>query len=116
MNKLPLNHIERTLKIIGGRWKMMILFHLIDSPKRQSELLRLIPNISQKVLIQQLREMEEHGIVSRFVHPVVPPKVENSVTTLGFSLSPICKQLCDWGEKHLKEEETNNQKNQLKQK
>nr|WP_281493064.1 helix-turn-helix domain-containing protein [Acinetobacter baumannii] len=93
-----------------------ILFHLIDSPKRQSELLRLIPNISQKVLIQQLREMEEHGIVSRFVHPVVPPKVEYSVTTLGFSLSPICKQLCDWGEKHLKEEETNNQKNQLKQK
>ena len=54
--------------------------------------------------------MEEHGIVSRFVHPVVPPKVEYSVTTLGFSLSPICKQLCDWGEKHLKEEETNNQK------
>ncbi|HCW6523869.1 TPA: helix-turn-helix transcriptional regulator, partial [Acinetobacter baumannii] len=54
--------------------------------------------------------------VSRFVHPVVPPKVEYSVTTLGFSLSPICKQLCDWGEKHLKEEETNNQKNQLKQK
>ncbi|WP_246990288.1 winged helix-turn-helix transcriptional regulator, partial [Acinetobacter baumannii] len=53
---------------------------------------------------------------SRFVHPVVPPKVEYSVTTLGFSLSPICKQLCDWGEKHLKEEETNNQKNQLKQK
>jgi DNA-binding HxlR family transcriptional regulator len=91
---------ERTLKVIGGRWKVFVLYHLFDKPHRLSELRRLIPDVSQKVLVQQLREMEEHGIVHRQVFAEVPPRVVYSATKLGLSLKPIVGAMCAWGRRH----------------
>jgi len=94
---------ERTLKVIGGRWKVFVLYFLFEKPQRLSELRRLIPDVSQKVLVQQLREMEEHGIVHRRVFAEVPPRVVYSATRLGLSLKPIVGALCDWGRRHASE-------------
>ena len=94
---------ERTLKVIGGRWKVFVLYFLFEGPRRLSELKRLIPGVSQKVLVQQLREMEEHGIVHREVFAEVPPRVVYSATKLGSSLRPIVTALCDWGRRHASE-------------
>lgn len=100
MKRLPGLPAERALKVIGGRWKLLILWHVLEEAKRLSELQRLIPGITQKVLIQQLREMEAHGLVSRTVFPVVPPHVEYGATPLGRSLAPIAEALCEWGRRH----------------
>jgi len=100
MNRLSTWPLERALQIIGGRWKLYILCHLADGPQRLSQLQRGIPVISQKVLIQQLREMEEHGLVRREVYPEVPARVEYSMTELGESLAPIIDQLQLWGIHH----------------
>ena len=97
---LPPIPAERALKIIGGRWKVVILYYLFRGPKRLSELRRLAPKASQKVLVQQLREMESHGIVHRKIFAEVPPRVEYSITKLGTSLEPIIGSLCDWGQRH----------------
>ena len=86
--------------MIGGRWRAIILYHLFDGPRRLSELKRLVPDISQKVLIQQLREMEEHGLVSREIYRQVPPRVDYSATPLGLSLEPVLLALCEWGQRH----------------
>ncbi|MBV8099439.1 MAG: helix-turn-helix transcriptional regulator [Verrucomicrobia bacterium] len=94
---------ERALKVISGRWKAVILYHLFSGKKRLSELGRLVPNASQKVLIQQLREMEEHGLVHREIFLQVPPRVEYSATALGLSLEPVLVALCAWGQRHAKE-------------
>jgi len=91
---------ERTLKVIGGRWKVFVLYYLFEKPHRLSELRRLIPGVSQKVLVQQLRELEEHGIVDRRIFAEVPPRVVYSATRLGLSLKPIIGALCDWGRRH----------------
>lgn len=98
--ELPLVPAERALKVIGGRWKVFVLYFLFEGPRRLSELRRLIPEVSQKVLVQQLRELEEHGIVHREVFAEVPPRVVYSVTKLGMSLRGIVAALCDWGKKH----------------
>lgn len=98
--ELPLIPAERALKVIGGRWKVFVLYYLFEGPKRLSELRRLIPGVSQKVLVQSLREMEEHGIVDREIFAEVPPRVVYTATKLGLSLRPIVKALCDWGRKH----------------
>ncbi len=82
MKRLPELPAERALKVISGRWKAVILYHLFGGPKRLSELTRLAPNASQKVLIQQLREMEEHGLIEREIFREVPPRVEYSATPL----------------------------------
>ena len=100
---LPLLPIERALKAISGRWKAVILYHLLSSPKRLSELRRLIPHVSQKVLVQQLRDMEEHGLVHREVFAQVPPRVDYSATALGLSLEPVMLTLCAWGQRHAAE-------------
>ncbi|KAB1438961.1 winged helix-turn-helix transcriptional regulator [Pseudodesulfovibrio senegalensis] len=93
--------IELTLLVIGGKWKPIILFHLgSDGTMRFSELRRTMPNITQKMLTQQLRELEADGMVHREVYPQVPPKVEYSLTELGFSIMPILRQLCDWGREY----------------
>ncbi len=94
--------VQTTLKIIGGKWKLLILWHLKDGGKRFSELKRLIPEITEKMLIQQLRELEKDEIVNRHVHSDIPPKVEYSFTTYGESLIPVLKPLCDWGQQHLR--------------
>jgi DNA-binding HxlR family transcriptional regulator len=95
IKRLPMLPAERALKVISGRWKAIILYHLFDRPQRLSELQRLLPDVSQKVLIQQLREMEEHGIVHREVFRQVPPRVEYSATPLGFSFEPVLLALCE---------------------
>ncbi|WP_180942678.1 winged helix-turn-helix transcriptional regulator [Sinorhizobium mexicanum] len=103
MKRLPVLPSERALKVISGRWKAVILYHLFDAPKRLSELKRLVPAVSQKVLIQQLREMEEHGLVHREIFREVPPRVEYSATALGLSLEPVLLALCEWGQRHAAE-------------
>jgi DNA-binding HxlR family transcriptional regulator len=85
--------------VIGGRWKVPILYHLATGPRRFSELRRAIAEVTQKMLIQQLREMEQDGIVSRKVYPQVPPKVEYSLTGMGRSLLPVVESMCRWGKK-----------------
>lgn len=103
IKELPLVPAERALKVIGGRWKVFALYFLFEGPKRLSELRRLIRGVSQKVLVQSLRELEEHGIVHREVFAEVPPRVVYTATKLGMSLQPIVQSLCDWGKKHAHE-------------
>lgn len=92
---------ELTLSIIGGKWKMLILWHLgKEGTKRFRELKTLIPGITQKVLVNQLRELEEDLIIHREVYPVVPPKVEYSLTEQGYSLIPILEIMYEWGENY----------------
>ncbi len=93
--------IEATLRIIGGKWKILLLWHLMDSPKRYGQLKRLIPDITEKMLIQQVRELEADGIVGREVYREVPPKVEYFLTDYGESLKPALLLLCHWGDTHL---------------
>ena len=89
--------IEITLSIIGGKWKVLILWHLYDKVLRFGELKKLMPSITQKMLAQQLRELEADCLVNRKVYAVVPPKVEYSLTKEGKSLKPILHSMCLWG-------------------
>ncbi|MCM3324684.1 MULTISPECIES: winged helix-turn-helix transcriptional regulator [Cytobacillus] len=93
--------VEATLEVIGGKWKCVILCHLTHGKKRTSELKRLMPNITQKMLTQQLRELEEDGVINRIVYNQVPPKVEYELSEYGQSLEEILNSLCTWGENHL---------------
>lgn len=100
---LPSLPVERALKVIAGRWKAVVLYHLLAGTRRLSEISRLLPEVSQKVLIRQLREMEEHGLIQRTVHAQVPPRVDYALTPLGASLAPILAALCEWGRRHAEE-------------
>jgi len=91
---------EFTLEMIGGRWKIPLIFHLVDGPRRFSELARALARVSQKMLTQQLREMERNGLVERRVYAQVPPRVEYELTALGKSLKPVVDAMCEWGEAH----------------
>ena len=86
-----------TLSIIGGKWKCLIIHHLIDGTKRFNELRRLIPTITQRMLTSQLRELEADRIVNRKVYAEVPPKTEYSLTELGKTLEPVLWSMHDWG-------------------
>jgi len=89
--------VEEVLRILEGRWKLVILFHLFDgSVLRFSELERAIPSISQKMLIQQLRQLERDGVVRRIVHHQVPPKVEYALTDWGQALCPALDEMLKW--------------------
>src|SRR3984893_6255648 len=89
--------VETAFRMLEGRWKMIIIFHLFDrSVLRFSELERAIPGISQKMLIQQLRELERDGIVERTIYPQVPPKVEYSLTKWGKAMCPTLDSLLEW--------------------
>lgn len=92
--------VEFTLSVIGGKWKGILLYHLIDGVKRFNEFRRICPNITQRMLTLQLRELEESGIVHREVYRQVPPKVEYSLTPLGRTLIPIIQSMKEWGERH----------------
>ncbi|CAI9392832.1 MULTISPECIES: winged helix-turn-helix transcriptional regulator [Bacillaceae] len=93
---------ELTLSIIGGKWKMLILWHLgKEGTKRFGELKALIPGITQRMLVNQLRELENDYIVKRVVYPVVPPKVEYSLTKEGESLMPILDAMYSWGRNYM---------------
>lgn len=89
--------VETTLDIIGGRWKVLILHELLQGVRRFNELHRALNGVTQKMLTQQLRELEEAGIVHREVYPQVPPKVEYSLTALGRTLEPILDAMHNWG-------------------
>jgi DNA-binding HxlR family transcriptional regulator len=93
--------VEITLKIIGGRWKVLILRELFTGIKRFGELHRALHGITQKMLTQQLRELEQDEIINRHVYLQVPPKVEYSLTELGETLKPILDAMHDWGLKYL---------------
>lgn len=94
--------VEATLDVIGGKWKVVILFHLAqEGTHRFAELRRKIPGVSERMLIQQLRELEGDGIVHREMYPEVPPKVEYSLTEYGQTLHLITEVMCAWGKKHI---------------
>lgn len=102
MEKAPENcHVEDALSILVGKWKPIILLHLLQNgTKRFSELKRSLPGITQKMLTKQLRELEDEDIIKRVVYPQVPPKVEYSITEYGRSLEPILEAMHEWGTKH----------------
>jgi len=95
--------VEATADIIGGKWKAVILYYLSQGPKRFNELRRLLPEVTQRMLTLQLRELEQDGIVHREIYKEVPPKVEYSLTEFGASLGPIIVQMLDWGEHYMEQ-------------
>jgi DNA-binding HxlR family transcriptional regulator len=109
-----LNHyscpLEGTVDVIGGKWKSVILYHLLDGEKRFNELKKLNSGITQRMLTLQLRELECDGIVHRKVYPVVPPKVEYSLTDFGRSLEPIIVLMREWGMEHMEKVLTNRER------
>ena len=90
--------VESTIAAIGGRWKVLIIHHLLEGTRRFGELTRLLQGVSARTLTRQLRELEESGIIRRYVHQQIPPKVEYSLTPLGLKLKPILFAMHDWGE------------------
>ena len=88
------------LRVIGGKWKGLIWWRLSRGLTRSSDLKRSIPQVTRKMLTQQLREMERDGIVLRTVHPEVPPRVEYALTDYGRSLAPVFDAVCSWGARH----------------
>ena len=94
--------LEVTMEIIGGKYKGVIIGHLIDKTLRYNELQKLISHATPKMLIQQLKELEADGIIQRKLYPVVPPKTEYSLTDFGQTLAPILDAMCDWGTDYLK--------------
>ena len=93
--------VEATLDLIGGKWKGVLLFHLMDGTQRFNALKRGLPAITQRMLTKQLRELESGGLVKRVVYAEVPPRVEYSLTPLGVSLKPIIVALRTWGTGYL---------------
>ena len=90
--------VDAPLEVLGGKWKLILLFYLLQEPRRNGELRRLVPTITQKMLTQQLRELEADGIVTRTVHDQVPPKVVYAVSDRERArLQPVLDALCDWG-------------------
>lgn len=98
--------VEATLDLIGGKYKSLILWHLIDSTLRYNEISKRIPAATPKMLTQQLRELEADNLVIRTVYPVVPPKVEYSLSEFGESIIPILEAMCNWGADYLSELES----------
>jgi DNA-binding HxlR family transcriptional regulator len=94
--------VEACVEVIGGKWKGVILHHLMTSGVlRFNEIQRMKPNLSPRVLTAQLRELEQDGVIVRKVYPVVPPKVEYSLSKAGESLKPLIKTMQEWGDEHL---------------
>ena len=92
--------VEMTLQLIGDKWKVLIIRDLLTGTKRFNELMRSVSGITQKVLTSHLRAMEKNGLVTRTVYPVVPPKVEYTLTGTGYSLKPILDSMYAWGNEY----------------
>ena len=93
--------VEVSMDLLSGKWKWLMLWHLNDGTKRYTELERIVPGVSQKMLTQQLKELEKDGLISRTVYPEVPPRVEYSLTGLGSSAFPILEMMHSWAVKQL---------------
>lgn len=93
--------IEATLELIGGKWKSLILWHLIDNTLRFNEISKLIPQATPKMITQQLRDLEQDGLVIRTIYPVIPPKVEYHISEFGKSIIPILDCMCNWGKQYI---------------
>ena len=93
--------LEASLDVVGGKWKVLILWPLHPEPRRFGELRREVKGISEKMLIQQLRELEADGIVARTDFQEVPPRVEYALTEFGVSLAEALRPLCEWGREHM---------------
>lgn len=93
--------VEATLSLIDGKWKGVVLYHLLDGTLRFNELRRRLPNVTQRMLTNQLRELESDGLIARKVYAQVPPKVEYSLTARGRSLQPVMAALKAWGDAHI---------------
>ncbi|GIN95296.1 hypothetical protein J6TS1_11660 [Siminovitchia terrae] len=113
--KTELCKVDEALSILVGKWKPIILLHLFNEDTlRFSELKRLMPNITQKMLTKQLRELEEEDIIERVVYPQVPPKVEYSISEYGKSLQPVLNVMHEWGSAHTQHmQEKRNKKSAL---
>lgn len=97
--------VEATIQLIGGKYKAVILWHLMGNTLRYSEIHKRMPKATDKMLAQQLRELERDGLINRKVYPVIPPKTEYSLTEFGKTLAPILVEMCSWGEGYLKKNE-----------
>ena len=97
--------VEVTLSVMGDTWKPIVLFHLLHGTKRFSELARAIPNVTQRMLTLQLRELEEAGMVTRTVYAEVPPRVDYALTDMGQSLKPVLIAMRDWGQAYAQSRE-----------
>lgn len=95
--------VTTTLDILGGKWKAAVLWHLVRKTRRFNELKHLIPDITQKMLTQQLRELEADGLLHRQVYPEAPPHVEYSLTSYGKTLIPVLNSMAEWGLAHEQE-------------
>jgi DNA-binding HxlR family transcriptional regulator len=93
--------IEELMDMLGGRWKVFILWELIKGPRRSGELRKSIPPITQKVFVEQIRDLEDCGLVKRTIYPSVPPRVEYEATELGQSLREILKNMCHWSSENM---------------
>lgn len=99
---LPKNPTEATLKMIGCKWKILIIKELLNGTKRFGELKKSVTGITQKVLTSKLRNLEEAGLVDRTVYPQIPPKVEYTLTDVGYSLRPVIESMHNWGKDYKK--------------
>jgi len=93
--------VEAALDIIGGKWKSIILFRVMEETRRFNELRKLLPKVTQRMLTNQLRELERDGLIERKVYPQVPPKVEYSISELGKTLEPVLRELKKWAEEQM---------------
>jgi len=93
--------VKGTTRVLAGKWKVAILWHLSFGTKRFAEIRNLLPGVSEKVLTAQLRQLEKDGVLRRHITPSVPPRVDYELTAAGWELIPILQTMCDWGSKHL---------------
>lgn len=93
--------VKATTKVLAGKWKVAIVWHLSFGTRRFAEIRNLLPGVSEKVLTAQLRQLEDDGVLRRWVTPSVPPRVDYELTEAGQELIPIMQAMCDWGSKHL---------------
>lgn len=100
LKELPPCPVETTLTLISDKWKVLIIRDLLPGTKRFGELKKSIGSVTQKVLTAQLREMEANGLLTRTVYPEVPPRVEYTLTELGYSLKPVLDAMWNWGEEY----------------
>lgn len=107
--------VEAFLDALGGRWKGMILFHLLPGTRRFGELRKALPGVTQRMLTTQLRELEKDEIVARKVYAEVPPRVEYSLTPLGRKLSPILALMGEWGDEYMRRYEEKRKRAKRKQ-